>query len=108
MFIAVVYKHHADTDPQSHRPGGGWEAFLDYSKDGAVKQALAAAQRYENTPSFSSGTGAPKVYGPYQVLVGELTEEADRFPVKLSRIDEYTNPVNAEPVFATADDDIPF
>lgn len=82
MFVAVVYKYHPDTEPDSHKDHGGWESFLAETKEGAIEKAILAAQRWENQPKSKLDqtikTVTTKYYGPYQILVGELTEEAKR------------------------------
>jgi hypothetical protein len=94
MFVAVVYKDHGYEETQSHRPEGGWEAFLGTTAEEAVKKAEVASRRWEaavkQVPVKYDNMGAlvepagQKTYGPYRILVGELTQEADRFPVTLS------------------------
>jgi len=89
MFVAVVYKFHEDTFPKSHRPEGGYEAFLGETEQEAVEAALTQAQRWELMPKvaqFNLATNKydpPKYYGPYQILVGELGKEAKRFSYKI-------------------------
>lgn len=69
MFIAVVYKKHAANDglyeKRSHRDTGGWESFIGVSRIDAVEQAMKWRNKWENEGS-----------GPYDILVGELTERA--------------------------------
>lgn len=79
LFVAVVFKAHDDTYPKSHRPEGGFEAFVGTTEKDAVTQATLAAQRWE--------TDTTKKYGPYQILVGELSQEVERFKYKLVPID---------------------
>jgi len=88
MFVAVVYKYHADTDPKSHKEHGGWESFLGNTKEEAIEQAILWARRWESAPktSIRNPAGEAKYYGPYTVLVGELTEEAKRTEYTLSPI----------------------
>lgn len=89
MFVAVVYFNHQDTGPyQSHRDTGGFEAFLGATKEQAVEKALLWARRWETTPKFTNNSldPKPKYYGPYQVLVGELTEEAKTVKYELAEI----------------------
>lgn len=90
MFVAVVYKFHFDTDPASHRDTGGWEAFLGNTKEEAVQAAEFQTRQWESQPAYvtdpTTGRQKLKQYGPYQILVGELTEEAVRFPVILQLI----------------------
>jgi hypothetical protein len=86
MFIAVVYKYHFDTFPISHRPLGGWEAFIGLSKDEAVAQAERAIRIWEVTPSFDNN-GKPKYSGPYQILVGELAEEAKTTKLEIVKLE---------------------
>jgi hypothetical protein len=85
MFIAVVYKYHFDTFPVSHRPLGGWEAFIGITKDEAVAQAERAIRIWEATPSIDNN-GKPKYSGPYQILVGELVEEAKATKLTLVKV----------------------
>jgi len=75
MFIAVVCNQNP-TD--SGRPDGSLSAFVDADKTNAIEKAVLAVQRWqtqyhEHDHSFAKA-GTP--YGPYRVLVGELTEEA--------------------------------
>lgn len=97
MFIAVVFKYHYDTHPDSHKDHGGWESFLANTKDEAVQKAITAATRWEIQPKTTTAYDSmgrsveskAKYYGPYQILVGEVNEEAVRnnYTIKPSSID---------------------
>lgn len=90
MFVAVVYKYHYDTDPTSHKPEGDWSSFLGATKEEAVKAAEVATRRWETQYDYkkdANGNYQKVPYGPYQILVGELTEEVDRFPISLKLVD---------------------
>lgn len=73
MYVAVVYKDHNAKNLMeiahatlSHRGLlGDWSCFLGATKAEAVRRALDATKVWERDG-----------YGPYQVLVGKLTEEA--------------------------------
>lgn len=91
MFVAVVYKDHEDTAPKSHRPEGGWECFCGNTEAEAVQQALTSVQRWETQYNFDARNPAgaqvsprqAKPYGPYQILVGEVTQQVRRFDYEL-------------------------
>jgi hypothetical protein len=80
MFVAVVYKYHADTDPKSHRDDGSWSCFLGESKEEAIEQAMIAVGAWQGEISSHGG-----FRGPYQVLVGELNEQAKRTAYTLEK-----------------------
>lgn len=96
MFVAIVFKDHPDTSPDSHKDHGGWESFLAHKKEDAVAKAILAAQRWETQPKVTQkcdSKGIPlvsttKYYGPYRILVGEVTEEAARVNYSLQKFDE--------------------
>jgi hypothetical protein len=87
MFVAVVYKNNEDTAPNSHRDTGGWEAFVADTEEEAVKKALVHARAWESLPRFKevansfgpSSVKADGLYGPYDILVGELGKKVKRF-----------------------------
>lgn len=78
MFVAVIYApqcantkaeipglYTSRRSPSGDHPGMyDWSCFLGPDKDAVIQQALRARQSWESL-------GA---YGPYQILVGELTE----------------------------------
>ena len=61
MYVAVVIRDGS----VSGRPSGDWAGFVNEDKDLAVGKALKAREKWESSSN----------YGPYKVLVGELTEE---------------------------------
>lgn len=75
LFIAVV----ANQNPtDTGRPDGSLSSFVGEDKEAVTQKAILAVQRWQNQihehdHSFAKA-GSP--YGPYRVLVGELTEEA--------------------------------
>lgn len=81
MFVAVVYKHHEDTDPYDshHTDGhGGWTCFIAPTAQEAADKAGVWAQRWQTEYKLKTGTDGvtiKKYKGPYRILVGELTEE---------------------------------
>jgi hypothetical protein len=72
MFVAVVFKKHTDSYPNSHRPEGDWASFVSDTKEDAITKAITSAQEWGR--EFSDSINARR--GPYQILVGELTHEA--------------------------------
>jgi hypothetical protein len=75
LFIAVV----TNQDPtQTARPDSTLSSFVGYDKEAVIQKAVLAVQRWQNQIHQHDHefvkAGSP--YGPYRVLVGELTEEA--------------------------------
>ena len=68
IFVATVIKRDyataAGESYKSARPTGDWASFVSDSKADAVGRALEARDSWEK-----------KFCGPYQIWVGELTEE---------------------------------
>lgn len=75
MFVAVV----ANQDPtQSGRPDGSLSCFIGADRTETIEKAILAVNRWHNQihthdHDFAKA-GSP--YGPYHILVGELTSEA--------------------------------
>ncbi len=96
MFVAVVYKQHPYTDPQSHRPEKDWSCFLGYSKEAAVEAAIVAVNRWELLTNYDRDGKIKPPSGPYQILVGELTEEAKRFKYEVTKLESNDDRLDRE------------
>lgn len=79
MFVAVV----SNQNPKdTGRPDGSLSCFLSDTKEGAINKSIQASEQWERLyhshdhDYASTGT----LRGPYRILVGEISEEADRAP----------------------------
>lgn len=88
MFVAVVYKEHIDTFPRSHKPEGDYSCFVAVSKEEAVEAAVLAAQRWQlQKKQGLDGKSPAKYYGPYEILIGELTESTKTIQYTVEKIE---------------------
>lgn len=88
MFVAVVYKMQDDTYPLSHKPDGDYACFVADTKELASALAIKAVLRWEGNHPDPFGKESRKYYGPYEVLVGELTEMAT-LPIQFTKVEEF-------------------